>query len=127
MRRDGLTEMKQTWSRQKCSHADMLAEELPTRMPTYVPTRNDLIPTIVPPLILIQLRHLGPLGLQYLCRHAEIPVIWKQAILIPLPKPNKLKIQGASYSHISILCPASKVLEKLLYTKILPHINLSET
>ena len=27
---------------------------------------------------------------------------------------------------ISLLCPASKVLEKLLCTKILPHINLSE-
>ena len=43
--------MKQKWSRQKCSHTDMFAEELPTRMPTYVPTRLDLPPAIVPPII----------------------------------------------------------------------------
>ena len=85
-------------------------------------------------LTILHLRHLGPLGLQYLCRlfnlsyrHAEIPAIWKQAILIPLPKPSKPKNQGASYRPISLFCPASKVLEKLLCTKILPHINLSET
>ena len=85
-------------------------------------------------LTILHLRHLGPLGLQYLCRlfnlsyrHAEIPAIWKQAIIIPLPKPGKPKNQSASYRPISLLCPASKVLEKLLYTKISPYINLSET
>ena len=41
--------MKQKWSRQKRSHTNMFAEELPTRMPTYVPTRIDLVPAIVPP------------------------------------------------------------------------------
>ena len=49
-----------------------------------------------------------------------------QAILSPLPKPSKPKKQGTSYRPVSLLCPASKVLEKLLYTKILPHINLSK-
>ena len=43
--------MKQKWSRQKCSHTDMLAEELPTRMPTHVTTRIDLVPAIVQPII----------------------------------------------------------------------------
>ena len=85
-------------------------------------------------LTILHLRHIGPLGLQYLCRlynlsyrHAEIPAIWKQAIIIPLPKPGKPKNQGGSYRPISLLCPSSKVLEKLLYTKIAPHINLSDT
>ena len=83
-------------------------------------------------LTILHLRHLGPLGLQYLCklfnfsyRHAELPAIWKHAIIIPLPKPGKLKDQGTSYRPISLLCPASKVLEKLLFTKISPYINLS--
>ena len=85
-------------------------------------------------LTILHLRHLGPLGLQYLCRlfnlsyrHAEIPAIWKQAIIIPLPKPGKPKNHGSSYRPISLLCPASKVLEKLLYTKITPHVNLSDS
>ena len=41
--------MRQKWSRQKYSHAEMFAEELPTRMPTYVPTRMDPVPAILPP------------------------------------------------------------------------------
>ena len=44
---------RQKLSRQKCSHADMFEEELPTHVPTYVPTRFYLVPTIVPHLILI--------------------------------------------------------------------------
>ena len=72
--------------------------------------------------------------LQYLCRlfklsyrHADIPPIWKQAIVIPLPKPAKPRDQGGSYRPISLLCPASKVLERLLYAKIAPYINLSDS
>ena len=85
-------------------------------------------------LTILHLRHLGPLGLQYLCRlynlslqNAEIPAIWKHAIIIPLLKPGKPKDQGTSYRPISLLCPASKVLEKLIHTIILPHIKLSDS
>ena len=85
-------------------------------------------------LTILHLRHLGPLGLQYLCRlynlsykHAEIPAIWKHAIIISLPKPGKPINQGTSYRPISLLCPASKVLEKLLRTLISPHIILSDS
>ena len=41
---------RQNWSRQKCSHADMFAKELQTRMPTCVPTRTDPVPAIVLPI-----------------------------------------------------------------------------
>ena len=71
-------------------------------------------------LSVLQLKHLGPLGLRYLCRlfnlsyaHARIPDIWKHAIIVPLLKPGKPKEQGTSYRPISLLCPASKVLERL--------------
>ena len=84
-------------------------------------------------LTILHLRHLGPLGLHYLCRlnlsyrHAEIPAFWKQAIIIPLLKPGKPKNQGVSYHPISLLCPPSKVLERLIYTKSSPHINLADS
>ena len=65
-------------------------------------------------LTVLQLKHLGPLGLRYLCRlfnlsftHARIPDIWKHAIIVPLLKPGKPKEQGTSYQPISFLCPAS--------------------
>ena len=65
-------------------------------------------------LSVLQLKHLGPLGLRYLCRllnlsyaQARIPNIWKHALIVPLLKPGKPKEQGTSYCHISLLCPAS--------------------
>ena len=58
-------------------------------------------------LTVLQLKHLGPLGLRYLCRlfnlsftHARIPDIWKHAIIVPLLKPGKLKEQGDNAIHI---------------------------
>ena len=85
-------------------------------------------------LTILHLRHLGPIGLRYLChiynlsyRNAEIPSIWKQAIIIPLQKPGKPKNQSTSYRPISLLCPASKVLERLIYAKIAPFIDLSDS
>ena len=85
-------------------------------------------------LTILQLKHLGPLGLRYLCKlynlsyaESRLPAIWKHAIVLPLLKPGKLKEQGTSYRPISLLCPASKVLEKLMVRHIAPHIQLAET
>jgi len=44
----------------------------------------------------------------------NIPAIWKHAIVVPIPKPKKQLDQGTSYRPISLLCPAVKVLERLL-------------
>ena len=46
----------------------------------------------------------------------QIPEIWHKAIIIPIPKPGK------NWRPISLLCPAAKILEKLLQPKILTHI-----
>ena len=44
----------------------------------------------------LHLKHLGPNGLRYLTRlytasicDADVPVIWRSANIVPLPKPNK--------------------------------------
>ena len=85
-------------------------------------------------LTILQLKNLGPLGLRYLCKlfnlsyaHSRLPSIWKHAILLPLLKPGKPRDQGSSYRPISLLCPASKVLERLMLRLIAPHFQLSNT
>ena len=70
----------------------------------------------------VHLKHLGPLALAYLTElfnlsvsRAELPAIWKQALVIPVLKPGKVPTEGPSYRPISLLCPASKILEKLVH------------
>ena len=79
-------------------------------------------------LTILHLRHLGPHGLAYLTHTlnlsiatATIPAIWKSATIITIPKPGKPPSLSSSYRPISLLCPAVKVLERLL----LPHITAS--
>ena len=82
----------------------------------------------------LHLKNLGPLGIRYACKifspsyaQARVPDIWMRAIITPLLKPRKPKGQGSSYKPISLLCPASKVLERLMLQFITPHIHLSDT
>ena len=46
---------------------------------------------------------------------------------MPLLKPGKPKEQGTSYRPISLLCPAAKVLERLMSPLISPHLHLSDS
>ena len=70
----------------------------------------------------LHLKHLGPLAINYLTElfnlsvaNADLPAIWKQALVIPVLKPKKPASEGPSYRPISLLCPASKILEKLIH------------
>ena len=79
-------------------------------------------------ITIFHLKHSGPLARQYLTdlynlsiANADIPSIWKAALVLPVLKPNKPADEGLSYRPISLLCPASKVLERLL----LPFLNES--
>ena len=72
------------------------------------------------------LKHLGPRALDYLLTLYNlvlntniIPMIWKTAKIIPIPKPNKNVNEGSSYRPISLLSPIAKTLEKI----ILPSLN----
>ena len=70
-------------------------------------------------LTIHHLKHLGPLGIQYLTllfnlsyQHANIPPIWKSATIVPVLKPGKPSGSGPGYRPISLLCPSAKVLER---------------
>ena len=69
----------------------------------------------------IHLKHLGPSGIAFLSKifnlsvsSACLPALWKHAIIIPLLKAGKPADRSTSYRPISLLCPASKILERLL-------------
>ena len=74
----------------------------------------------------LHLKHLGEAGIRYLTNiynisvsESKIPDIWKNSIIIPLLKPGKDKGESNSYRPVSLLCPAIKILERLL----LPVLN----
>jgi hypothetical protein len=46
--------------------------------------------------------------------HAEIPVVWKFANIIPIPRPGKPENLSTGYRPNSLLSPCIKVLERLL-------------
>ena len=69
----------------------------------------------------LHLKHVGPKALQYLTdlynlsvSKADIPAIWKEAVIVPILKPGKPVEVSSSYRPISLLSPCSKVLERLL-------------
>ena len=53
---------------------------------------------------------------------AEIPSMWKSAVVIPVLKPGKAPHISTSYRPISLLCPAVKVLERLLLPTLNEHL-----
>ncbi len=80
----------------------------------------------------IHLKHLGPIALNALTdlfKHSwtydKIPQVWKKAIIIPILKPGKPPNMPASYRPISLLCTASKIMERLILQNISPFVPLS--
>ena len=72
-------------------------------------------------LTVLHLRHLGEHGLAFLTELFNlsvagdyIPAIWKNSVIIPILKARKSRNQVRSYHSISLLCPAVKILERLL-------------
>ncbi len=80
-------------------------------------------------LTMLHLRHLGPRGSAYLAAlfnlslsSCKIPAIWKTSTIVPLLKPGKDAAQAKSYRPVSLLCPAIKVLERLLLPALNEHL-----
>lgn len=78
---------------------------------------------------MIHLKHFGRRAISYLTNlfnlsvsSSNIPSIWKKAHILPVPKPNKPALISTSYRPISLLCPASKVLERLILPLLSPAL-----
>ena len=70
---------------------------------------------------MLHLKHFGGKAIKFLThifnlsvQKAEMPAIWKQAVILPVPKPGKPAEISTSYRPISLLAPASKILERCL-------------
>jgi hypothetical protein len=104
---------------------------LPVMQSTLHRTRLLLLPD---GLRAIYLKHLGPCGINYLTSlfnlsvgGANIPAMWKAAIIVPVLKPGKPADMGSSYCPISLLCPSAKFLERLLLLLITDALPKSST
>ena len=83
---------------------------------------------------ILLLKHFGPIAINFLTAlfnlsiaNADVPSIWKMATIIPIPKPGKSPSEGASYRPISLLCPAVKILERLVLPYLTSHLDLADT
>ena len=81
----------------------------------------------------LHLKHLGTAGLNYLTdlfnisvTTSTIPAIWKCSTIIPLLKPKKPAEDSSSYRPVSLLCPAIKVLERLILPTLTEHLPVPD-
>ena len=58
------------------------------------------------------------------CLHQlNIPKVWRRALVVAIPKPNKPVEDPKSYRPISLLCVPYKILERLIYARIEPIVD----
>lgn len=79
------------------------------------------------------LRHLPARGIKIISiiingclKLSYFPAIWKIAKVVPIHKHGKDKSDINSYRPISLLCSMSKILEKVLLTRINHHLDENE-
>ena len=77
----------------------------------------------------LPLKHPGSRRIEYLTAlfndsvtSCRIPSIWKSSTVLPTQKPGKDSSLSTSYRHISLLCPAAKVMEVLLLPTVSNHL-----
>lgn len=51
-------------------------------------------------------------------RSGILPIKWKNAIIIPIPKKNNDRFKPTGFRPISVLCSMSKLLEKIVYNRL---------
>jgi len=56
-------------------------------------------------------------------RQIKIPKIWRRALIVATPKPEKPLEDPKSYRPVSLLCVPFKTLERLIYARVDPIIN----
>ena len=53
----------------------------------------------------------------------KIPTDWKRQFITPILKPGKNKLDAASYRPVSITCICSKILEHIIYSETMNHLQ----
>jgi len=56
-------------------------------------------------------------------RQLKIPKIWRRALIVAIPEPEKPPGNPKSYRPISLLCVPLKILERLIYARVDPIID----
>ena len=56
-------------------------------------------------------------------RNGEFPEVWKKQKLVLIPKPNKQLGEPSSYRPICLLDTLGKVLERIIYNRLLPAVE----
>ena len=81
----------------------------------------------------LHLKHLGDSGITYLTtifnlslKHSALPAIWKTSVIIPLLKPKKPADESTSYRPVSLLCPAIKILERLILPTLTENLPIPD-
>ena len=54
-----------------------------------------------------------------------VPAVWKEAVIIPVPKKGKDKKNPRNYRPISLLSCAGKLLERLVNRRLISHLESS--
>ena len=57
-------------------------------------------------------------------RRLKIPNIWRRALVVAIPKPAKPVGDPNNYRQISLLCVPYKILERLIYARVEPLVDL---
>ena len=80
------------------------------------------------------LLHLGPLAQDALLRlfnmswhSAEVPSIWRRAVIIPIPKVGKDPQDVSSYRPISLTSHIAKLLERMVAARVTHLLDLNNT
>jgi len=52
------------------------------------------------------------------CAELKIPKIWRRALVVAIPKPEKSLGDPKSYRAISLLCVPFEIIERLIYARV---------
>ena len=121
--------LKEAWNAPSVDQdltSDFTTEELVATMKTLKPGKSSGPGNIHPEFIL----HLDDSCMKWFTKlfstcmeHKKIPKSWKMAKIIAVLKPNKPADSPKSYRPISLLSVAYKLLERLIYNRILPFVE----
>jgi len=92
-------------------------EDFGAALRRLTPGKSPALDSIFPEFIL----HVGPALKSWFCdflnscmRQLKIPKIWRRAVVVAIPKPEKPLGDPKSYRPISLLCVPFKILERLI-------------